>query len=271
MSNEQMREEFHEWLKSQGDCYFYLSGNGHYSSTFHSGQWHAWQAAHTSAAEKYEARIKELEAENFKLAAGICHNAKGDEYGNLRCGADEKYKPLVDALLAAQRYVKIDAESTQVKDGFAYGERGPFSAEVREPHDRSFAAKPLLEVINQTLAAIAAMPAGGDVVGWSYELASSMNQKTGEYGDFRKCISLHKPNAREGSIRNLQALAATPAGVDPVPFAWCLVSVSGSIISWHQSEGTAVHDRDRYWQQSTIVPLYRAIPHQSTSRNVRRR
>lgn len=56
------------------------------------------EAAHQSATEHYAQRIKELEAENFRLAAGICPNGYGDEYGNYHCGVSEQMQTLVEAL-----------------------------------------------------------------------------------------------------------------------------------------------------------------------------
>ena len=47
--------------------------------------------------------IEELEAENFKLAAGVCHDCLTDEYGNLRCGLAEENKKLKEALKPFQR------------------------------------------------------------------------------------------------------------------------------------------------------------------------
>lgn len=47
-----------------------------------------------------------------------------------------------------------------------------------------------------------------EVVAYSYELATHRNTETGEYSNWRHHLSLLKPNAPEGSIRNLIALVA---------------------------------------------------------------
>lgn len=124
-SNEKMRREFEQFCKDVHQLHgpFLRDCNDpeperEYQLFETQNLWERWQAAHTSAAEKYEARIKELEAENFKLAAGICHNAKGDEYGNLRCGADEKYKPLVDAANLIEKWMQKHCMSNPYVAGF---------------------------------------------------------------------------------------------------------------------------------------------------------
>lgn len=44
-------------------------------------------------------RIEELEAECFKLSAGMCHDGYGDDFGNWRC----KYQDRIEELEAALR------------------------------------------------------------------------------------------------------------------------------------------------------------------------
>lgn len=49
------------------------------------------------------ARIRDLEAENFKLSAGLCHDGYGDESGNWRCKYQDRIKELEGQLANALR------------------------------------------------------------------------------------------------------------------------------------------------------------------------
>lgn len=50
----------------------------------------------------------------------------------------------------------------------------------------------------------------GEIIAWSYELATQRDNETGEYLGWSRRLSWDKPNTPEGSMRNLRALAAEP-------------------------------------------------------------
>jgi hypothetical protein len=61
-----------------------------------------WRRKRKTEAKRIEsslcARIKELETENFALAAGLCHDGYGDESGRWRCKYQDRIKELEEAL-----------------------------------------------------------------------------------------------------------------------------------------------------------------------------
>ena len=72
------------------------------------------------------ARILELEAENAKLAAGVCHDCLTDEHGNLRCGLEAENKKLKEALRPFMGFVFApsikDSDTFILQLGTAHGE-----------------------------------------------------------------------------------------------------------------------------------------------------
>lgn len=81
---------------------------------------------------------------------------------------------------------------------------------VRNGYSRPWAAfSEDLRAILSALPTDAVQPVGGEPVAWSYDLATIHDRAFHTYDGWKACLSASKPNAPEGSVRNLTPLYAT--------------------------------------------------------------